>query len=250
MTSFLSHLHAELRGARLTRRGATHRPEDVPRGQHKTYARMPLIPLPDPEQITTTLYSVLEHRSSAFSGDPAIPVSLETFGTLLGLALRKRAGVMNRNYPSGGGLYPVETYLISTALESQTPAVFHYNPTKHALERLWDLPAGFNMKDVAKHPETLPVSSLIVFTSVWKRSSAKYGNLAYLHALLEAGHMSENILLVGTALDLNVRPYAGFDDAKVAQLLDLEEEQEQALHAITVCSRQDTLSGTATITEN
>jgi SagB-type dehydrogenase family enzyme len=91
------------------------------------------------------------------------------------------------------------------------------------------------MKDVAKSPDSLRLSSLIVFTSVWQRSSAKYGDLAYQHALLEAGHMSENILLVGTALGLNLRPYAGFNDERIAELLDLDEDFEQTVHTVTVC---------------
>jgi SagB-type dehydrogenase family enzyme len=75
---------------------------------------------------------------------------------------------------------------------------------------------------------------MIVFTSVWNRSSAKYGDLAYQHALLEAGHMSENILLVAGALHIGTRPYAGFDDAILEQLLDLG-DGEQIVHTITVC---------------
>lgn len=235
MTSFLSHIHTELRRARLTRRGATHRAEDVPRGVHKTYARMQRVALPQPAALDITLQEALTNRHSAFDGDPTIPLTLQECGTLLGLALQKRSGALNRNYPSGGALYPIETYVISTALESQTPAVFHYNPTEHALERLWSLPGNFNMKDIAKKPDSLPLSTLIVFTSVWSRSSAKYGDLAFLHALLEAGHMSENILLVGCALGLDMRPYAGFEDDRIAELLDLNEAQEQTIHSITVC---------------
>ncbi|TSC61500.1 MAG: nitroreductase [Parcubacteria group bacterium Athens0416_74] len=235
MTSFLSHIHADLRRARLTRRGATHQAEDVPKGVHKEYPRMPRIPLPAPAALDTKLSDILKRRRSAgFSGNPDIPTTLQELGTLLGLSLRARENA-HRNYPSGGGLYPIETYLISTQIESETPAVFHYNPSIHALEKLWGLPSRFNIKDIAKHPNSLPLSTLIVFTSVWKRSSAKYGDLSYLHALLEAGHMSENLLLVGCALGLDVRPYAGFDDAVVARLLDLDEEEEQAVHSITLC---------------
>jgi hypothetical protein len=57
--------------------------------------------------------------------------------------------------------------LISSALGGSAPAVFHYNPTEHALEKLWDLPATVEMKDLARHPEDLLFSSLIVFTAVW-----------------------------------------------------------------------------------
>ena len=235
MTSFLARLHADLRLARLTRRGATHAPSDVPRGTHKAYPRMQHITLPEPAALTTTLADALQGRRSAISGDPSIPILLHELGSLLGLALRKRPNILNRNYPSGGALYPIETYLISTALESQTPAVFHYNPSEHVLERLWDLSHDVEMKDIAKHPESLPLSTLIVFTSVWQRSSAKYGDLAFLHALLEAGHMSENILLAGYALGLHVRPYAGFNDTLITQLLDLNEEEEQPVHTVTLC---------------
>jgi hypothetical protein len=47
--------------------------------------------------------------------------------------------------------------------------------------------------------------------------------------------MSENILLVGTALKLHVRPYAGFNDERIAELLDLNEDEEQTVHSVTVC---------------
>src|SRR5579871_5089869 len=118
MTSFLSHLHAELRRTRLTRRGSTHHPDDVPRGAHKEYPRMPRIQLPEPEMVPMTLQEALQKRRSASSGNPEAPVSLREIGTLLGSALGVRANSeknqVSRNYPSGGALYPIETYLIST----------------------------------------------------------------------------------------------------------------------------------------
>jgi SagB-type dehydrogenase family enzyme len=196
---------------------------------------MQKVSLPEPEELSITLPDALKKRHSAVHGNPDIDLTLQECGTLLGLALQKRPGEHYRNYPSGGGLYPIETYVISTALETQDPAVYHYNPTTHTLEKLWNLPQGFDMKSLAKYPEPLPLSTLIVFTSVWARSSAKYGDISYTHGLLEAGHMSENILLVGCALGLNVRPYAGFNDERISELLDLDEEQEQTVLAITVC---------------
>jgi SagB-type dehydrogenase family enzyme len=235
--TFISHLHKDLRRVLHTRRGATHRPEDVPTGTHKEYPRMRAVALPEPKPPATTLGDALHNRRSARGlGRPEIPVHLQELGTLFGLSLRRRSNVPNRNYPSGGALYPIETYFISKAMESQTPAVFHYNPTKHVLERLWDLPSDFNLKSIVSQAD-LTLSSLIVFTSVWRRSSAKYGDITYINALLEAGHMSENMVLVGGALDLEMRPYAGFNDALIAQLLDLDEDEEQTVHTITVCKK-------------
>jgi SagB-type dehydrogenase family enzyme len=230
--SFLSHVHKDLRGTRLTRRGATRAPDDVPTGLHKSYPRMERIVLPAPKRMSTTLVDALDGRRSYRGGTDTSKLSIENCGTLFGLALGNKSGSSRRNYPSAGALYPIETYLITSALENSAPSIFHYNPTEHSLEKLWDLPQDVALKDLAKRPDDLLFSSLIVFTAVWERSSAKYGDLAYQHALLEAGHMSENMLLTATALELSARPMAGFDDDLLVPLLDLNAEQEQPVHSI------------------
>ncbi len=237
MTRFISQVHGDIRRTRLTRRGATHRPADVPRGLHKEYPRMPRIVLPAPTAISDSLTAVLEKRHSCRDCGPAA-LSLQECSTLLGSALKGRGNGADRNYPSGGALYPIETYLITTALEGLAPGIFHYHPTAHALERLWDLPTGFDMKDAVGKPEDLRPTSLLVFTSVWKRSSAKYGDFSYPLALLEAGHMSENIVLISAALGLCACPMAGFEDQVVNKLLDIG-ETEQAVHSITLGRKAD-----------
>jgi SagB-type dehydrogenase family enzyme len=234
MSSFLSRLHADLRQTLLTRRGATHAPNDVPKGLHKEYARMERIPLSEPVELASSLHSALEKRHSTDIAEIGIPLTLEDIASLFGPALRRHANDIHRNYPSGGALYPIETYLIATLIEGAAPGVFHYHPTAHALERLWSLPAAFEMKYIVRHPDTLNPSALIVFTSVWNRSAAKYGDLAYQHALIEAGHMSENILLLSAALGLETRPYAGFDDQRIIELLDVDAGAEQPVHSITL----------------
>lgn len=238
MTPFIAHIHTDVRRARLTRRGATHTPSQVPTGTHKVYERMEQIPLPEPLSLSMTLGAALHARSSFFEvSNPYNTVTLQDVGTLLGTALRRRSkDAPNRAYPSGGGLFPVETYLISQALEGHEPALFHYNPTEHVLEKLWAIPSGTTVKDFAKQPHTHLFSTLIVFTGVWNRSSAKYGDLAYIHTLLEAGHMSENILLTATALGFHTRPMAGFDDDLLIDALDLNPEMEQPVHTITLCT--------------
>jgi SagB-type dehydrogenase family enzyme len=205
---------------------------------------MEQIALPAPKEIDMTLASAIRSRRSAFGGNPERVFSLEDCGTLLGLALGRHEQSNRRHYPSGGGLFPIETYLLSERLEGQEPGVFHYNPTKHVLERLWDIPSGISVKRFAPNPDTIPLSSLIIFTAVWQRTTAKYGDLGFLHSLLEAGHMSENILLVATALGLAARPMAGFEDALVSETLDLIPGEETPLHSVTLCAPDRMLAPT------
>ena len=232
MASFLSRLQSDLRHTLVTKRGATHLPEQVPRGEHKVYARMQQIPLGTPAMLGMPLTEALARRASSVSKEKDAPISLPEYSALLGNGLKKRESGVSRNYPSGGALYPIETYLIAESIEGIESGVFHYNPTAHTLERLWSLPKDFAMTNVLPNPEGLSSSALIVFTSVWQRSSAKYGDLAYQHALLEAGHMSENILLLAAALGLDARPMAGFIDARIIELLDLDADNEQPVHTI------------------
>jgi SagB-type dehydrogenase family enzyme len=196
---------------------------------------MPRIDLPAPQTMHTPLTDVMGQRRSARGGDSRISFTFQELGTLLGTSVGSLAESGRRPFPSGGALYPIETYLISAALEREHPAVYHYNPSSHALETLMQLPDDTDMKHFAPHPPQLPLSSLLVFTSVWERSSAKYGDLAYQHALIEAGHMSQNVLLAACALGIHARPYAGFNDTLVAHHLDLDEEREQTVHSITLC---------------
>src|SRR5665213_2882020 len=110
MTSFISHLHTDLRQVRLTKRGSTHDAKDVPQGLHKEYPRMEHIVLPAPSPLDAGISEILERRFSYHKGNENTELSVTDCGTLLGTALKRRSLSNSRNYPSGGALYPIETY--------------------------------------------------------------------------------------------------------------------------------------------
>jgi len=237
MTQFISHVHEEFRKVRLTRRGRTQRAEDMPCGQHKVYERMEKVELPPPRHLETSLANALFARKSYAGGSQDGKLTEDQWGTLLGLSLGKHKESLRRNYPSGGALYPIETYVV-TRLQNDTFTLFHYNPSLHAFEVLWDLDPAFDIKQLVRKPDDLLFSSLIIFTSCWRRSSAKYGDFTYTPALLEAGHMSENVLLVATALGLPSRPMAAFDDEKIIEILDLDPDYEHPVHTVVISTRE------------
>jgi len=234
MFTFLSHLHTFLRESRLNRRGAPRERSELSLGEHKKYERMEQFALPDTALDTSLGEALRSRRSMAASSTPR-SVTIDEYGGLFS-TLRRHAGGVRRMYPSGGALFPVETYLIETTLSGG--GIFHYNPSTHALEKLWNLPEDFNIKRLAVHPESLQASAIIVFTSLWERSAIKYGHLSYQHALLETGHMSQNVLLAASALSVAARPYAGFSDALIAELLDIDVTREQPVHTILLCGVQ------------
>jgi len=226
MDAFFQELHSYLRRSLYQVN-----PQGTWKSPAKTYERMPAIILPSATP-TSRLDESLLSRSSAQSGATEGILSLRECGTLFALSVGRRSGSA-RTYPSAGALYPIETYLIGRIEGySDEDSVFHYDPHWHTLEHLWVL-SPLSRDDLLKG-DTPPHSHLVVFTSVWGRSAAKYGSVAYNHALIEAGHMGQNTLLVATSLNLKSRPLSGFADEKLAQVLDIDPRHETPIYVITL----------------
>ncbi len=234
LSRFIARIHASIRGVDMAPHGVPLREKEVPRGLHKEYPRMPRIELPAPETLTLPLSEALHNRASFSVCEDSRQFSSGELGSLLGNALGMRTA-MRRQYPSGGGLFPIETYLIGTVLERYPSGVFHYHPKAHALEFLWETSPSFTMAEIIRAGDTPFAPILVIFTSVWSRSSVKYAELAYAHGLIEAGHMAENILLAATALGIHARPLAGFYDEAVSTLLDLPKDIEQPVYGVLLC---------------
>lgn len=236
MTNYISRLHSDLRQTRVSGRGANPAaPErgNAVQGLCKTYQRMEKVPLPVPKKLDQGLSDIITLRESFCHGSEEGNISLNDWGTLLGTSLSEKSGTYHRQYPSGGSLCPVETYVIAVVPGRKLSAM-HYNPKKHEFEYLWPTLPQFEISATAVLDDGMLFSSMIVFTGVWKRASVKYGDLAYNLALLEAGHMGQNILLTATAMGLQSRAVVGFRDEILTNLFNLDTEDEQVIYAIAI----------------
>lgn len=204
--------------------------------KHKEYRRMPVLKLPPPADTLVPLHIALQKRSS-FHKDESLdsPISLSDLSTLLWHSLSKNITKDRRPYPSAGALYPIESYLLGNIEGEKDNFVFHYNPTNHSLEKLWSL-SDDDMSDLSVSSVTPTSRLFLVFSAVWQRSSSTYGDLAYSHSLIEAGHMAQNILLVATSLNLKGRPVAGFNDDLLIKVLDLDQTKEQPVYGVFLSS--------------
>ena len=78
----------------------------------------------------------------------------------------------------------------------------------------------------------LGCGALFVVSAMFWRTRFKYGLRGYRFALLECGHLAQNLLLAATALDLAAVPLGGFYDRRVDQLLGLDGVNESALYMV------------------
>ncbi len=203
-------------------------------GKTKKYERMPQLSLEDPTTLDISLATAMQKRHSfpTDGGARLKNLTVSDISNLFGLALRAREDG-TRPYPSGGGLYPIETYFIGALGDALSARVCHYDPEMHALADLWPMPEDIEMEDI--FPGTVSVApACIILTGMWGRSGIKYGDFGYYLGMLEAGHIAQNILLTATALDMRTRPIGGFEDDTISGILDIDKNVEQCVYVITV----------------
>ena len=196
--------------------------------------------LPAPEPLTAPLGDVLDERASCRSFDDR-PIGLEQLSTVLragyGVTRRTEFGpieFLERPVPSGGGLYPLELYVIARSVERLLPGIHHYVPLHHGLERIREgpLPGRLTTYLFMGQPYATAAAAVVLLTAIPGRSLWKYGDRGYRYLLLEAGHVAQNLNLATVALGLGSCNLGGFFDDEVASLVRADVEEEIPLYAV------------------
>jgi len=221
MKRILVDIHTHIRESRS--QGGPTVPGNVLNTKH--YDRFPLISLPPPAPIDASLGDVLVRRKSREVS--STPLTLARISALFGHSMANRMG--HRPYPSGGALYPVEAYLLPFSVEGLQKKSYHYRPDIHALEELFPI-ENTQSSDVLTTQDAYPL--VIVFSALWARSHGKYHDFALELALMEVGHIMQNVQLVATAVNVAACPMGGFRDENISSLLDLDTSRESVLCAL------------------
>jgi SagB-type dehydrogenase family enzyme len=158
---------------------------------------------------------------------PSEPLSLESislfFRYALSLTAWKRFHGTTwslRANPSSGNLHPTEGYAVLPAIErlGDVPAVYHYAPKEHALERRAILNAKAWSELCAPFPEG---SFLVGLSSVHWREAWKYGERAFRYCQHDAGHALATLRIAAAALGRGMVLLDGISHSAIAGLFGL-----------------------------
>jgi len=200
--------------------------------------------LPDPsgETDATLPFARAVERSApaeAFAGE-ALPLAL--LSRLLhrtnGVTETLRAGreVLHlRAAPSAGALYSGEVYVVAERVEGLPPGLYYYRVKDHELVSLRE---GELLSEVAASVErpgaVEGAAAAVVLTNVFWRYRRRYANRGYRYALVDSGHIGENLHLAATAAGLGAAAPLRFHDARLESLLEVDGREEAvcALHLV------------------
>lgn len=140
---------------------------------------------------------------------------------------REELLVANRVYPSPGGLYPVELYVLPIAVSGLKNAVYHWDVVEQCFEQLWDAPV-FDMNSAIPgiQPPTDVPAAMIAMSVYFPRIEWKYGERSYRFALMEAASIATNLQLVCADENVAARWVGGFQDEWWDDALHLDGDQE------------------------
>jgi SagB-type dehydrogenase family enzyme len=124
---------------------------------------------------------------------------------------------------NSGDLGSVEIYPIVLNVAGIEPGIYHFDSVRHDLTEVGLGHFGDWLREFVLFQSELSTAAVaLVLTSAVGRLQTKYGIRGYRFALLDVGHVSQNIYLVATALGVQVCASAGFIDDVVDRALGLD----------------------------
>ena len=209
----------------------------------KAAMRREQIPLPtdfgELELINDTLRLFGERKSSRVYTEE--PMTFRELSFLLWVSqgvkgLRGRAYATLRTVPSAGARHPYECYLLIRRVEGLTPGAYHYLPMEHALELLCpeeDLKEKFGKDLKSLIPAVMhgqaftgKASAAFFYAMNAYRAEWRYGIRSHRVALMDAGHIVENLYLACAALKLGVCAVGAMDMKLGNALFELDGTEE------------------------
>ncbi|MDL1913115.1 MAG: SagB/ThcOx family dehydrogenase [Bergeyella sp.] len=223
----------------------------------KCYPNHEIIDLNDYVKLknNSNLFQVLNRRRSNRNFDENYKISLFEISNLLyqSYGVTKKAKISEsdveghigfRNVPSGGGLYPLEVYIVlfNSHIEN---GLYHYRPDINALELL---KIGDFSEDLNKIIQAEPYvnmksgSCIILTTGIIERLIIKYGDRGYRFLMQEVGFVAQTISLLAEALHLGSCMLGGYHDDKVNEFLEIDGVFETINNIIVIGKRNENLN--------
>ena len=168
------------------------------------------------------------------AGFEAREIPLATLARLLhqtngitGELVVKSGRVPLRAAPSAGALYAGEVYVAAERVRGLAPGLYHFAVLERALVRLREGPTLSEVADTLEEPDRVRGAAFAVLHSnVFARYGERYGNRGYRYALIDTGHIAENLRLAAAAEGFGEVGCTRFEDERLDALLGADGRAE------------------------
>jgi len=137
-----------------------------------------------------------------------------------------------RAAPSAGALYPMDIYgaVGEDCIKGLNPGVYLYNPATHSFSLTQEGDSRRNIAMASLGQMWMSYAPItFVVTAEYSRITGKYGQRGVRYAMIEAGHIGQNIFLQSQAMGLEAGIVGAFEDQKVIQVMGIKSTHEPLL---------------------
>jgi SagB-type dehydrogenase family enzyme len=141
-------------------------------------------------------------------------------------------GAFKRAAPSAGALYPMDVYAVvgKGGVEGVEEGIYRYEPEGHSLSMVRQGDVREEVARASLGQTWMARAALnLVVTAEYRRSTVKYGERGIRYAMIEAGHIGQNIFLQAEALGLKAGIVGAFRDQEVIRVMRIPPSHEPLL---------------------
>jgi SagB-type dehydrogenase family enzyme len=178
--------------------------------------------------------------TDAFGPEPMDAENLDCILTgAYGIIAPRGNAPPHRTVPSAGALYPAELYVLVRNVRDVAKGIWHYNPIESRMELIDSRAAAITEVNTAFVQAAIVERSAIIvlITMAFERQTFKYGPRGYRFALVEAGHIAQNLILIAAELELAALPIGGLYEHVVDQALGIDGLSHGTVYAVAVGAR-------------
>jgi SagB-type dehydrogenase family enzyme len=184
--------------------------------------------IPDPPALAVLSEGVSGARRDGEEPAAYTPQNLASLAHWLHLACgitgEVRGGdrkVYLRSCPSSSALFPFEVYVAAFGIEGLEPGLYHFSVKEHALRKLRDGHAALAQikkgRPDLEFLKTVPAALLV--STIFCRSAWRYRNRGYRYALVDAGHLVQNLVTAANGLGIQTTTRLGMNDRTTRELI-------------------------------
>lgn len=151
-------------------------------------------------------------------------------------SIRGKSYATLRTVPCGGARHEFETYLLVRQVDGLEPGAYHYLPIEHALEFLHPvsemeqtITESLSGQKWAEKANVIFYWSMVPYRAEWR-----YGIYTHRVAMIDLGHVGQNLYLACTGAGLGTCTLGAFSHEICNGLFGLDGEEEYVVYAAPV----------------
>lgn len=172
-------------------------------------------------------------------------ISLEQFSFLCWVqqgvkGIRGKQYATLRTVPSGGARHPFEMYIAALHVDGLKSGLYHYLPMTHSVELLKEIDPSDEAaraeisETVCGQKWAVKASAIFYYSIIPYRGEWRYAFTSHRVMMMDAGHVTENLYLACSALDLGACAIGAANTELCDDLFELDGKEEYMFYCCPV----------------